>query len=305
MGLSSTCASVYQLRSVEPGETIPEELADPKALKDLRYLLIYASTQDSRPDGLRRWSCAILRVMHVLAHVDNDLFTSYSRQIQEQILRPFHDFVFDDPASGVQLGAQGDIERIPLKKFEIKSFKTSDSSILKLLAKREAIAFGILDKVGVRFITKTVYDVFRVMSFLVEKSIVSFPHVVTGQANNTIYPASMFGEVMNALPKDRTLSAEEIDQLLQQKLANEKSTAEFIEKPNDFSSQNYRFIKFISRRLIRIQECEKALSFFYPYEVQLMDYETHVQNLSGASAHDEYKNRQRQAARERVLGVSE
>ena len=287
---------------LEEGEKIPDLLANTGELKDLAYLLIYASTEDSRPESLKRWSCAILRVIHVLCHIDNDLFTVYSREIQDQILKPFQDYIFDDPVTGPQLGGPLEPDRIPLKKFEVKAFKTSDSSILKLLAKREAIAFGILDKVGVRFITKTQFDVFRVIRFLVDKSLLSFPHVVTGQAHNNLYPFNLFLEVMETLPSDRALPSEEVDRLLLEKLMADPTRAEFLEKPNAFSSRDYKFIKFISRRLIRVRLGEQEFSFFYPFEVQLIDYPTHLRNLAGPSAHQEYKNRQRDKARHRIFG---
>jgi uncharacterized protein (TIGR04562 family) len=290
---------------LEPGESIPESLADPKALKDLRYLLIYASTVDTRPDALRRWACGILRVMHVLSHLENDLFTTYSSHIQEQVLKPFQDHVFDDPVAGVELVDSQKLERLPLKKFEIKSFKSSDSSILKLLAKREAIAFGLLDKVGVRFVTKSLFDVFYVLRFLLDKSLVSFPHVVAGQSNNTLYPVNLFMEVIAAISPEHPLTVDHLDRLLKEKLAKELSRAEFVEKPNVFSSAEYKFIKFISRRLVRVPQGDRVLSFFYPYEVQIIDYETHLKNLAGPSSHGEYKNRQRLMARRRVLGTGQ
>ncbi|MEQ1875844.1 MAG: TIGR04552 family protein, partial [Bdellovibrionia bacterium] len=63
----------------------------------------------------------------------------------------------------------------------------------------------------------------------------------------------------------------------------------------------YRAIKFIARRLIEIEKPEK-FHFFFPYEVQIVDYDTYLKNLSGPEAHEQYKKRQREAARRRVLG---
>ena len=70
---------------------------------------------------------------------------------------------------------------------------------------------------------------------------------------------------------------------------------------------DYRFIKFISRKLVTVPlgegDNKRAFRFFYPFEIQIMDYDTYVKNLSGPMAHDEYKNRQRRKARERVLAI--
>lgn len=284
---------------LDKGEEIPETIADPAQLQELAYLLIYASTQDQRENSLRRWSCAILRVMHVLAHLDNDLFTRYSSEIQDQILKPFQDYIVSDPASGIRLGGPLDPDPIPLTKFEVKAFKTSSSSVLKLLAKREAIAFGILDKVGVRFVTKTLFDSFRVIRFLLNHNIISFPHIIPDQTNNTLYPFNIFLETMESLTKEQDLTSEKVDELLKAKLKSTFERAEYKEKPNIFTSKDYRFIKFISRRLIKVPE---GFSFFYPFEIQILDYETFLHNMTGQSSHDAYKERQKAMARLRVLG---
>ncbi len=283
----------------ESALVVPEQVSDPNQLKDLSYLLIYASTQDGRPNSLQKWSCAILRVMHVLAHLDNDLFTRFSAEIQEQILKPFQNRVQKDPATGVFLGLPGDRERILLHKFDVKAFKTSNSSVLKLLAKPDALAFSILDKVGVRFVTRHLFDVFRVLRFLVDQNLVSYPHVISDQSNNTLYPLNIFLETMETLTQQGSLSAQEIDVLLWARLTEAEGRANFNEKLNLFSSKDYRFLKLISRRLIRVD----SLTFFYPFEVQIVDYETNLKNLSGASSHEQYKERQRARARIRVLGV--
>ena len=47
---------------------------------------------------------------------------------------------------------------------------------------------------------------------------------------------------------------------------------------------------------------DKEFSFFYPFEIQILDYNSYVNNLSGPTAHSEYKNRQKIKARERILG---
>jgi uncharacterized protein (TIGR04562 family) len=102
---------------------------------------------------------------------------------------------------------------------------------------------------------------------------------------------------------------EEIDRRLAAKLEEPGRHAEYRKKLNMFSSGNYRFLKFITRRLIRIEISEagkpRQLSFFYPYEIQILDYGTYLQNLSGPSAHDQYKLRQKEFARRRVLGFLE
>ena len=74
-------------------------------------------------------------------------------------------------------------------------------------------------------------------------------------------------------------------------------------KPNVFTSRDYKFVKFITRRLIKIDESK--LSFFYPFEVQIMDYETYVANTTGDASHELYKERQVHQVRTRVFDLQE
>ena len=304
---------VYYRRSVafletqllEEGEQIPVMLSDPSELKDLRYLLIYASTKDTKQDSLQRWSCSILRVVHVLVHLDNDLFTEYFPHIQDQIIKPISDHIASDPILGTKLGGTNYFDEIPLKKFEVKALKDDSSSIIKLLIKPEAVAFSLLDKVGFRFVTKSLFDVFRVMRYLVRNHLVSLPHFIPDQSNNTIFPVNLFLELIESLPDQTELTSEEIDLKLKEKLASEFDRAEYKEKLNEFSGADFKFIKFISRRLVKIDVGEgvKPIHFFFPFEVQIMDYENYLMSISGPAKHDEYKKRQTRQARARVLGL--
>lgn len=288
-------------------EEIPEALTDPNQLNDLAYLLIYASTQDKKTYSMQYWSCAILRVMHVLVHLENDMFLQYSTEIQDQVLKPFYDVKVDDPLSGgLRFVGKKISAEIRLKKFEAKSFKSLNSSMIKLLVKPEAVAFRILDKVGVRIVTRTIFDCYRVLRFLVDENIISFPHIIPSQSTNNIYPSNLFLQQMETITANDSLTPEQIDEKLLARLHESQSLAEFQVRENEFSASDYRFIKFIARRLIDVTSYnekgeEKQFSFFYPFEVQLMDYATYLNNLSEAD-HESYKLRQKKRARLRVFG---
>jgi uncharacterized protein (TIGR04562 family) len=291
---------------LKPGEQIPAKLSDPSELGDITNLLIIAST---RSNDLQRWACAINKVMHTFVHLENDLFAQYSNEIQDQILKPILSHIHEDPVIGTTLGPALGPRSIVLKKFESKTFKTNTSSITKLLAKSELVAFGLLDKVGVRIVTKQLFDVFRVLKYFLENNIVSFPHNIAEQCNNTLYPLNLFMETMESLSQNQEYTSDEIDQKLFQRLEAAGERAVYRQKQNNFSSQEYRFVKFITRRLVRLQietgGEPHRMSFFYPYEVQIVDYETHLKNMSGPASHERYKERQIRRARARILGVSE
>jgi uncharacterized protein (TIGR04562 family) len=304
---------LIQEQLLEAGESIPASLIDPAQLKDPTNLLIAASSREPETREEQRWACAILRVMHVYVHLRNDLFSAFRDEIQGQILKPLQDVILhDDMAGQTILGPSMFHGDIRLNKFEVKPFKTTSSSVIKLLARPERVALTLLDKLGVRFVTRNVFDAFQVIRFLVDNHIVSYPHIIPDQSNNTLYPVNLFieilGEVKQRVEGGEVVANDEVETLLKQRLEKERERAEFLAKKNQFSGPEYRFIKFINRKLITVPigagGAQRAFRFFYPYEIQVMDYETYVGNLSGPMAHDEYKNRQRKKARDRVLRSS-
>lgn len=287
------------------GERVPPEYGEAILVKDIANLFLWASMDEASGGARQRWCCAILRVMHVINHLTNDLFTVFSDDIQEQILRPYQDVITTDENGAIFLGKEGSSERIELAKFDIKPFKTSNSSITKLLAKPEEVAFSLLDKMGVRFVTHSVLDCFRVLRWLVRHHVISTPHLIPDQSNNTLYPLNLFEEVVAELKARPDMGPKEIDRLMQTKVKSDKDRASYREKINVFTSRDYRFMKFIVRRLIRARAhaLDRPLMFFYPYEVQVMDELTFNRNSIGPSSHTEYKSRQKRTARERVFGA--
>lgn len=288
---------------------IPESLRDPKLLKDPRNILMFASSKDPQEKELQRWSCALLRCMHIFVHAENDLFSSFSEEIQKQILAPFQSSIYHDGLSGTTFlkAAEGNLletEPLALKRFEAKPFKTSSSTVIKLLAKPDALAMSVFDKLGVRFVTSSMFDTFRVVRFLVEGNLISFPHIMPDQSSNTLYPVNLFLQACIELTtKAKFLNEAEIKQFFIDHLEKNKSQADFLRRENSFSGADYRFIKFIARKLIRIEpgQGKKMFSFFYPYEVQILDEESHHRILSGPSEHQAYKERQRAGARKRLF----
>lgn len=295
-----------QSELLREGETIPEVLVEPNQLKDIWNLFIYASTQNSQ---LQKWACGLLKVMHIFVHLENDLFAQYSTEIQEQLLKPIRTHVHEDPILGSILGPALGQNSIQLKKYEEKAFKTTTSSVTKLLAKPELVAFTLMDKVGVRFITKHLVDVFRVLRYLIEHNLVNFAHNIADQSINTVYPLNLFLEVMESLNLNQQYTSEEIDARLFEKLEKEKDRAVYKEKFNSFTSEEYRFLKFITRRLVRVTfkngDQPHTLNFFYPFEVQIVNYDYYLKNLQGPASHDKYKERQVRRARARVFGFQD
>ncbi len=288
-------------------DEIPEELRDRKLLEDPRKLLLFASQSENKNQC--RWACAILRCIHVFVHAENDLFSSFSEEIQRQILAPIQNCIYHDGTSGTTYlkrpdDSQTGLEPIALVGFESKPFKTSTSTVIKLLAKPNALAMSVFDKLGVRFITHSMFDTFQVVRFLVEENLISYPHIMPDQSTNNLFPVDLFLQAAQELrSRKQRMSDEEIAEYFRSYLEKNKEGAEFLRKENAYSGADYQFIKFISRKLIRVQVPgqKETFSFFYPFEVQIIDREAHTKVLSGPSEHQAYKERQRLAARKRLF----
>lgn len=280
-------------------DEIPAELRDPKLLQDLRLLLLYASREGSDP--LQRWSCAILRCMHVFVHADNDLFSFFSEEIQNQILGPFEKAIVHDRQKTFLRGPVHNDHQIELVKFETKPFKTTSSAVIKLLARPDALAMRVFDKIGVRLVTHSLFDSFQVIRFLVRENLMSFPHIMPDQSSNNLYPVDLFLKACEDLKDKRIYDNEAIQAYFAEQL-QKSGNANFFRKNNAQSAMDFQFIKFITRKLIRIrpQGAQQEFSFFYPFEVQVLDEKSHRKALSGPSEHQAYKDRQRLTARERI-----
>lgn len=286
---------------------IPEELRDRKFLRDIRQLLLLASSILLEEKELQRWSCAILRCMHVFVHSENDLFSSFSEEIQSQVLSPFQKSIWYDGNTHQTFlrGENEDLEPIELLGFEVKPFKTSTSTVIKLLAKPDSIAMKVFDKLGVRFVTKSLFDSFQVIRFLVSENIINFAHIMPDQSSNNLYPVDLFLNVCQELSfSQANVDERMLEDLFDLRMAEAGENAKFLRKENNFSSSDYKFIKFITRKLIQIETPipgREPFAFFYPFEVQIMDKAAHDQILSGPSEHEAYKERQTWAARKRIF----
>ncbi len=286
---------------------VPELLRERKSLGDIRRLLLLASSREESERRLQRWSCAVLRCMHIYVHAENDLFSSFSEEIQSQILTPFQRAIYHDGTTHKAYLKSSERPPIELLGFEVKPFKTSSSTVIKLLAKPDALAMKIFDKLGVRFITRSLFDCFQVIRFLVEENVMSFPHIMPDQSSNNVYPVDLFVKICKELMESgKDYAEEELNKIFADKLKS-AGGSQLFRKENFFSGEDYRFIKFITRKLIRIepQAGKESFSFFYPFEIQIMDEVAHQSILSGPSEHEAYKDRQILSARKRLFADRE
>lgn len=309
-------AAFLQTLFPEEEGKFPPEIFDANQLGDVRKLLVYASSRNPDLKNIQKWSCAMLKVMHVTFHLNSDLYAAFESDIRSQILGPIKERIYQDQVQNrVYLNSLTSDERVRIHKLEIKPKKNQTSAVIKLLAKRRLVAMNILDRVGVRIVTRNTFDIFQSIRFLTNESLVCYPHAIVNESANSVYPTNLFLEAMDGLrSKNMMASEKEINEVLEKKLVDHQERAEYKDKDNVFTDANYKFVKFISRKLIRVKTeregKKETIKFFYPFEVQIMDYPTYINNMRGPLSHEEYKKRQTRAARLRLLhlpdqGVSE
>ena len=281
----------------------------------------------------KNWAEVVAKVVHTILHVDKDLRSNYFKIIQTQIFDKFYRFMNRNSDNELFLGLSGEFE-IPLVEFDTKSKKTRDSVILKLLHKAENVAEELFDRVGVRFVTKTKLDCLKVANFLIVNNVILPQNIKPSRSNNTIFDLDKFKETLPGLmdfARKNNLNEARFADALERELEIEKTQ---IESGNVHSSNAYRSVQLTCRQLIRYEDpfvveyrklknyitsnhredeifdmmnkidssnLTRDVEFFYPYEVQIMDKESHDNNLKGDASHSEYKKSQIISARDRLF----
>lgn len=326
----------YFLRPENP-EGLPIEI--PRKileLTDVRELLVMASQTELRSNGenLGQWACSVLKIMHTIAHMDQDLRTPYFSEIQKQIFDRFYKAIHRDGQDRLYLGEKDDDPaRVDLVAFETKPKKARDSTLLKLLHKPENVAEEVFDRVGIRFVTWDLLGALRVVKYLRDRMIVMPPNLKPSRSRNTLIDMTDF---RNGLAEQ--MARFDRGEISEDELVNALRSAPHLthqDIANPHSSEFYRSIQFTARQLIKLKNplfedvrelksaarsaelsaeigrlierldlkhVPRAPRFFYPYEVQIVDQGSHEENERGRSAHSEYKKSQIQAAMRRVLG---
>ena len=312
-------------------------------ITDVRDLFLYASLKhpsqkQEETNRLlhRNWACSILKVMHTIAHVDQDLRSAHFQEIQKQILDRFYRVVHRTANGRLFLGDHEDeATPIDLVAFETKPKKGRNSTLLKLLHKPENVAEDIFDRIGIRFITPTALGALQVIQFLQSRMIVVPPNIKPSRSRNTLL--NLDEEKMRVEQLIADLDSGKLSEAdVQARLSGSRDPHGTPSAQNPHSSEYYKSIQFTCRQLIKLKNplyhelkelkslaktaalpevaartverldlkfLQKELRFFYPYEIQVVDQRSHEENERGRSAHSEYKRAQLQTALKRVMGT--
>ena len=148
------------------------------APEDLRTLFLLASGV-AEPSRYRRIACVVLKVMHVVHHVE----------ARELLFRtPMRE---SDLADRVERRVMAVARRMAEAGLPVVEFqgnrKSRDSLVTKLLVKKESVAAQVFDRVRYRILTRSAADVAPVLRHLWQE-LFPFNYVVPGQSENSLVP---------------------------------------------------------------------------------------------------------------------
>ena len=252
-----------------------------KKVEDVRQIFLWASDYDV-VSPRQTASCVVLKLMHVLQHLDSAELRHQAPIAEENLLAhaerqilSIKEQMFQDNPGVVEF---------------FGNRKTRDSIVAKLLAKKEDVASTVFDKLRFRIIVESPKDLLPLMVWLQR---VAFPYnfVIPGQSHN------------NLMPFKKMVSTHGFENPPSNGIAEE----DVLDSPNEFSSSTYRVINFIVDVPISIQEVvehpvDQKLGklVFVMAEFQIVDAKTAVSNEEGDNSHELYKERQKVRVKKRL-----
>jgi uncharacterized protein (TIGR04562 family) len=319
---------------------IPENIRSPKT--DIYSLLQMATSSSQEKDDVlqQKWACALLRVMHTIYHLEDDIRFQYIHQIQEKIISKIKKYIHYDKSGQMYLGHEGN-KVVPLVTFDVKRIKERESIIMKLLHKKENIVTEITDVVGIRLIAKSKLDALKIVNFLVQENILSYPNSIPGRTKNTLIPIEELEKVLKrgdkkqlggyfrlleegvlVVDKSKNDNPHSVDYRAMNFTSREKieiENREYQTQLNLLQELEGHYHELINKRTTRnplyqtlvshyekiicsvkesLSRINSTISFYYPFEIQIMDTEAYEQYQK---TYPKYKENQQKTARRRVL----
>ncbi len=320
-----------------PNLPIPQEVREPE---DIRQLLVWASLRDK--SALQRWSCSVLRVMHTNAHGPSYFATRFGEQIRSQVLARFSSYIQELNEDMMLGSGDDAIPLVHFNVKQAKHPHSLTMKLLHKPENVAAdvfdhigVRFVTKDRLDALLVVKYLreHNVFmfanvkpsRSRNTLIDidwlrqqtQNILNQQEVLSSEEANS--PESFLREKHQIRTLRLALEA------LPYPAPPEKSS-------NPYSSRRYNSIQFTCRQMIRVAnpyltsvatklsnydtavpnmvvrsllhdlDLKEEIRFFFPFEVQIMDQVSYEQSRSGDAAHDQYKARQREAVKQRVLG---
>jgi uncharacterized protein (TIGR04552 family) len=270
----------------ELGYTLSAELLKPERLVDF---FLWASepkdSKESKDSKIQPQALGVLKTMNIVNHIDGRELL-YNCPIS---LRDLFSLVEDKIERALSALSR---KESYLLKYQ-GGRKPKESVITKLLCKRETIAAQVYDRVRYRLVTRKKEDILKVILYLFE-TILPF---------NYLIPDASVNELIFLNAHDKLSS---IRRHIKNLVTPPSSRMEY-------SGQNYRVCKFVVDIPVRMDNFlatsagpvyRESLGsiVFVLVEFQIVDEETEIFNNAGESSHENYKKRQKDGVRKRLLG---
>ena len=266
---------------------VADVVANPNMIHDL-FLL--ASGEIDRK--YRKIACIVLKTMHVIQHIE-------ARDLLFKIAVPEAEMakLVTERVSAVMDEARQ--KNLPIVEFS-DSIKTKESTITKLIAKKDSTAAAIYDRTRFRIIVKERDDIIPTLYFLTQR-LLPFNFIVPSQTENTLIK---FKDLVKQYPNFKKYARQ-----LHLDLDYEEREAA-ARLGNTFSGSTYRVLNFVADVPIRLdaflpppeqddRERQGRITLA-TCEFQIADEKTAIQNEKGENSHERYKQRQRDVVLKRL-----
>lgn len=299
---------------------LPPELEDDS---QPLQLLVLASQRSHRFEPSRLWACAVLKVMHGLFYIDNNLKLRHFAAIRQQVFAGLDEVI---QVEGEQQYLSDGRICLPLVHVDRKRNKGRHSILLKLLQKPEYVAADIHDHLGVRLTLNTRIECLLALDLLRRAHLVTLTNLEISRTRNTLVDLLAAKEVFTRHRAEIDRSQGYPHALLQQmdqELAGISQRQ--AQRDNPHSAADFQSLQLTVRKMIHLPAAELGsaqerhaiadslndgliassgdISFFFAYEIQLLDAASFEKSQQGAASHEAYKQRQVETARRRVLGL--
>ncbi|QQR80300.1 MAG: TIGR04552 family protein [Deltaproteobacteria bacterium] len=255
-------------------------------LKDsTKVIPIFLKASQGSDKQLIRQSCAILKTMNIIHHIDGRELL-YNCSIS---LRDLFSLVEDKIVRSLSYLSRTTSQMVHYE----GGRKSKDSLVTKLLSKRESIAAQINDRVRYRITAKTKDDIVKITTYLFD-TLIPFNYVIPNASTNQLFTLDM-------KKKDAINKLLHINPLYAQK------------RSQDFTAKTYKVCKFVADIPIRMDNFlaqsggpafRESLGniAFVLVEFQIVDEETSLKNNAGDASHERYKIRQKTGVVKRLIG---
>jgi uncharacterized protein (TIGR04562 family) len=309
-----------QFLQPEQQALLPPELADDS---EPLQLLVLASQHAHRFEPSRLWACTLLKVMHGLFYIDNNLKLRHFATIRQQVFAGLDEVIRSEGEA--QYLSDGRV-CLPLLHVDRKRNKGRHSILLKLLQKPEYVAADIHDHLGVRLTLGTRIECLLALDLLRRAHLVTLTNLEISRTRNTLVDLLAAKEVFTRhraeIDRSPGYPLALLQQMDQELAALSQRQAQ---RDNPHSAADFQSLQLTVRKMIHLpaaalggpheaaaaasEDLHESLiasggdiSFFFAYEIQLLDASSFDRSQQGAASHEAYKRRQVETARRRVLG---